>query len=294
MRKLIIVVATLGALAVAPSAVAANLNVAITKVGFVPGSLTIQQGDSVTWTNSDTANHQVASKDAGFASGILKPTDTYSYTFTKAGKFTVTDPLARNSKMMVTVAAVAGGTVSLQVAPGVVTFGGRVTLSGTLSTQRSGEQLTVEAQACGESSFTRLTSVTTTTGGAFSVAVQPLKNTTYQVRYKNQTSSPVSARVRPRLTLGKIAPQRFTVTVRASDSLAGKVVSVQRWNAATLRWVAVRSAILRANSSGVAPTVVSSVTFTLKVKARTKLRVVIGAAQAGSCYAPSSSNAVLA
>ena len=105
--------------------------------------------------------------------------------------------------------------------------------------------------------------------------------------------SVVPKSVRARLTLGKIAPRRYTIHVRAADSFAGKSVSVQRFNATTRRWVLVRYTVLRAGSGAVAPTVDSAVTFTLKVPARTKVRVVMGPATAGSCYAPSVSNAVL-
>jgi plastocyanin len=297
MKKLIVLLVALCALAgAAQSAPAASHTVAITKAGFVPSQLTVAQGDSVTWTNSDTTNHQVISQDGGFSSPVLTPGQTYSFTFTKAGKFTVTDPLAKNSKMMVTVSAgtpqPAGG-VSLAVAPNLVTYGGRVTLSGALSNQKVGDQVSIEAQPCGASAFTNVTTATTTTAGAFSYAIQPLKNTTYQVKYKNATSTQVAVRVRPRITLGKVAPRRFTVRVRAGDSFAGKAVAVQRFNSSTNRWVLVRSALLRSSTAGVAPTVESAVTFTLSVRSRTRVRVTMSAAQAGSCYAPGVSNAVL-
>jgi plastocyanin len=292
MRKLIILAAALGALAAAAPAAALTHAVAITRAGFVPKQLTVAEGDSVTWTNSDTDNHQVVSQDAPFTSPVLKPTETFSYTFAKAGKFTVTDALSRKERMNVTVTA-AAASVSLAIAPRLVTFGGAVTLTGTLSNQRAGEQVTIEAQPCGETSFQRVTTATTTSGGAFTVATKPLKNATYQVRYKNATSAQVAVRIRPRLTLGKVAPRRFTVRVRASASFAGKAVAVQRFSTVTRRWVLVRYATLRGSSAGIDPTIESAVTFTLTVRARTKVRVAMGAVSAGSCYAPGVSNAVL-
>jgi plastocyanin len=298
MRKTIVFLAALFALSVAaPAAPAATQNVAITKAGFVPAQITINQGDAITWTNSDTVNRQVISQTAPFSSPILKPSETFTYTFAKAGKFQVTDALVKKDKMTVTVTAPttppAGG-VSLAVAPRLLTFGGKVTLTGALANQKVGEQVTVEAQQCGATAFAKVTTLTTATAGAYSYAVQPLKNTTYQVRYKNATSSQVTVRVRPRITLGKIAPRRFTVRVRAGDSFAGKGVAVQRFNAATARWVLVRTAILRPSSGVIAPTVQSAVTFTLTVKARTRLRVVMSQATVGSCYAAGLSNAVIA
>ncbi|HEY3183758.1 MAG TPA: cupredoxin domain-containing protein [Gaiellaceae bacterium] len=294
MKKIVLILAALTALAVAAPAAAANLTVAITRTGFVPNNLTIVQGDSITWTNSDTQNHQVASQQGPFTSPVLQPTQTFSYTFTKAGKFTVTDPLTKKEKMNVTVNAAPGSAISIAVSRALVTYGGAVNVSGSLADQKSGETVTVESKPCGSSSYTRVATATTTSGGAYAATVKPLKNTSYQSRNRNQTSSQLTVRVRPGISLGKIAPRRYTVRVRASDSFAGKAVSVQRFNAATGRWVLVRYTTLRANSTGIAPTVVSSVTFTAKLKARTRVRVVMGSATAGSCYAPSISNVVLA
>ena len=297
MRKTMLVLGALFALLVAaPAAPAATSAVSITKAGFVPSQLSLKQGDSVTFTNQDTVDHQVSSQDAAFASPVLKPAATFSYTFAKAGKFTVKDLNNKKASLTVTVAGTPApaDTVSLSVAPAIATFGGKVSLNGALSNQKSGEQVTVESQQAGATSFTKLMTVTTTTNGAFTYSVQPLKNTAYQVRYKNVTSAAVTVRVRPAITLGKVAPRRFTVRVRAGDSFAGKTLAVQRFNTVTHRWVLVRTALLRTNTTGVAPTVVSSVTFTLTIKARTKLRVVLGSAQVGSSYAAGVSNSILA
>ena len=60
MRKLIGVMTVLAALAVAGPAGAATKAVNIFASGFSPKSVTITEGDTVTWTNRDTtANHQV-------------------------------------------------------------------------------------------------------------------------------------------------------------------------------------------------------------------------------------------
>lgn len=298
MRKTLLFLVALAALTIAAPAGAATHTVSITAVGFAPNQLTVAVGDSVTWTNQDRDVHQVVSQDAGFSSPILKPNETFSYTFTKAGKFTVVDAQSKNAKMTVTVTSTAtppgNATISLAAAPTIVTYGGKVTLSGTLSTQKAGEQLTIQQQPCGASAFATATTVTTTTGGAYTFAVQPTTNTTYRVQFKNATSTTVSVRVRPRITLGKVAPRRFTVTVRAGASFAAKAVAVQRFNASTRRWILVRYATLRAGSGSVAPTVTSAVTFTLNVRPRTKVRVVMGTSTAGSCFAPGVSNTVIA
>jgi len=297
MRKALLLMLSVAALVAAAPASAKTVTVAITKAGYVPNSLTIPVGDTVTWTNSDTVNHQVASQTAPFASPILKPTESYSYTFAAAGKYQVTDPLVKNLKMTVTVTGTpppANGTVTLAASRTVLVYGGKVTLSGTLSTQQAGQTVDILAQQCGASAATKLTTVTTTTGGAYTYLAQPLKNTTYTVKVKNSTSPAVTVNVRPLIRLGKIAPRRFSVRVSAAESFAGKYVSFQRFNAATSRWVVVRSAVLRPGTGAVDPTVISSVTLTAKVKARTRVRVVMSQTAVGTCYKPWRSNVIYA
>lgn len=60
-------------------------DVAIRNFDFDPASVTIAVGDSVRWTNQDSAIHTI---DGGrFRSGALRQGDSYSYTFTQAGTY---------------------------------------------------------------------------------------------------------------------------------------------------------------------------------------------------------------
>ncbi len=72
--------------------VPAASTVAIQNFAFVPTTLQIAQYTTVTWTNLDTAAHQVESDQTGqtgivFGSLPLEQGGTYSYTFTKAGTY---------------------------------------------------------------------------------------------------------------------------------------------------------------------------------------------------------------
>lgn len=62
--------------------------VEIANFAFSPAELTIKTGDSVTWTNKDSAQHKIAS-DAGseINSDSLSTGQTYSHTFNTAGTF---------------------------------------------------------------------------------------------------------------------------------------------------------------------------------------------------------------
>lgn len=293
MRKFIVLIAVVLGLIAVPQALAATIQVSITRAGFVPDPVNVKVGDTVTWTNRDTTPHQVVSTQCGFASPILQPNQTYSYTFTRAAKCAYEDPTARpRLRGTVNVAAAPAG-VSITVRPTIVFYGRAATLSGTISSGAANERLTVFAQACG-AQFTKLADVTTTTGGAWTLVVKPTINTTYRVQFKNVTSANVTVKVRPRMNLGKIAPKTFRVRVSAAATFAGKVATLQRYNATTRRWVKVRLVTLRATTLGIAPTVVSQATFRSAVRARTRLRLILPQTQVGGCYAPGISNTIRA
>ena len=68
---------------------AATKTVMIQNYAYSPASLTINVGDTVTWTNMDTAPHTVTvtSGPVKFSSGNLAKGESFSYTFTKAGSY---------------------------------------------------------------------------------------------------------------------------------------------------------------------------------------------------------------
>ncbi|HVA10762.1 MAG TPA: cupredoxin domain-containing protein [Candidatus Dormibacteraeota bacterium] len=79
----------------------APAQVSITGSGFMPATVTIKVGQAVTWVNTDTAPHVIASDPyptdnalAGFDSQQnLSPNDHYSFAFDKAGTYTYHDDL---------------------------------------------------------------------------------------------------------------------------------------------------------------------------------------------------------
>ena len=60
-------------------------SVNIQNFAFSPSALTITKGATVTWTNNDSAPHQIAS--ATFNSQALSQGQTYSFTFTQPGTY---------------------------------------------------------------------------------------------------------------------------------------------------------------------------------------------------------------
>lgn len=73
-----------GPVALAPAEAAATHPISIAQNRtFSPPDMAVDVGDTVTWTNASTEDHNV--RGGPFASPGMKPNMTYSYTFTKAG-----------------------------------------------------------------------------------------------------------------------------------------------------------------------------------------------------------------
>lgn len=302
MRKLMLLAVALVSLAVAVSAGAKTVTVTITKNGYVPSSVTLAAGDTIQFTNTDTVAHQVEMKPTtGVTCApnplVLQPAQSGSCTFRTADKFTYSDPNVRGNTFRGSVTVTgAAETLTLAAKPQIVVYGGKTTLSGAASSQQAGQNVDLLGSACGvapaSTAASKVTTVATTTGGAFSALVQPLKNTAYTAKLRNTSSQAVTVKVRPRLRLGKVALKRYSLRVSAAQSFASKYATFQRYNAALSRWVKVKRVLLRANSTGVAPTVISSVTFRSSVPARLRVRVILPQLQVGSCYLAGRSNVI--
>jgi len=65
----------------------ARTNVEISGFAFVPQTLTVSVGTTVTWTNNDSSSHTIASNDNLFQSGTLAKGATFSHTFAQKGTF---------------------------------------------------------------------------------------------------------------------------------------------------------------------------------------------------------------
>jgi plastocyanin len=63
--------------------------VSLNRMAFFPNVLTVKTGTTVKWVNSivDQLDHTVNANDNSFASQVLKPGDSFSQTFAKAGSY---------------------------------------------------------------------------------------------------------------------------------------------------------------------------------------------------------------
>jgi plastocyanin len=228
MRRFIPIAVAGVALVLAAPASTATSTVQIKSTGFVPAAVTINQNDSVTWTNTDTKDHQVVANGGSFASAILKPGKTYTHAFRAGGTFRYHDGLHPALKGTITVRG-APPQVTLATSVPVVKFGTQVTLSGTVSNKRTGETVTLTALPFGQTTKQVIATLQTTANGAFSFNVTPQVNTTYQAQWKGSESS-VAVQVQPVIKLPFVSNSGwFHFYVTAGESFAGRSVYLQRF-----------------------------------------------------------------
>ena len=279
MRRVIWFAAAGLALVLVAPAATATTTVQIKRSGFAPASITINQDDSVTWTNTDTIDHQVVANGGSFASPILNAGKSWTHAFTRGGTFRYHDSLHPTLKGTVVVRG-APDQVTLATSAPVVKFGGTVTLSGTVSDKKAGETVTIVQLPYGQTTKQVVATLQTTTGGVFSYTVTPQLNTTYQAQWKTLESS-VIVQVQPAIKLPFVSRTGyFHFYVIAGTSFAGKTVYIQRFTLAR-QWMNIRALTLGSKSGRLI-----SVRFvrSLVPRGRWSIRVFIPATEMGGGY----------
>ena len=280
MRRLFPLVVAASALVLAAPAATANVTVQIRSTGFVPATVTINQDDSVTWRNVDTRNHQVVANGGQFASPILRPGQRYTRTFRGGGTFRYHDGLFPSRRGTVVVRGVAP-LVTLATSTPVVKFGAQVTLTGTVSSRREGETVTLVQLPFGQTNKQVVAMLQTTANGAFSYTVTPQIYTQYQAQWRSRESS-VFIQVQPMVKLPYVSRSGwFHFYVTAGQSFAGRYVYLQRFTLART-WVNVRKLQLGSRSGRI-----MSLRFVRSVipRGRWSIRVFMPAAEMPGGYA---------
>jgi plastocyanin len=275
------VVAAVGLVFAGPASTAstATATVQITKNGFVPRSVTITAGDSVTWRNADKAPHQVVANGGQFASPILAAGKTYTHAFARGGTYHYHDGLHPTLRGTVVVKG-APPVVSLAASAPNVKFGTQVTLTGTVNSKRAGESVTLVQLPAGQTTKQVVATLQTTTGGAFSFVVTPQIGTSYQAQWRGAESS-VTVQVQPAIKLP--APSRsgyFHFYVLAGQSFAGHFVYIQRFSRLR-QWISLSRLTLGSRSGRL-----MSVHYvrSLLPRGRWSVRILMTADQVGNGY----------
>lgn len=246
MRKVfLLALATLlltGANSTATAQPSATVNVSITATGFAPEDVNVRPGDTVTWRNNDTGSHQVVSDLGVFKSPVLKPGQTYSYTFDTESAYSYHDGMRTSSRgaVYVVLNRVTAGVTRIRAV-----YGNPVQVFGSIPSGASGEQVTVHIVSYGGSETTR---TAITEEGTYSITYRPLIRTTFYATWNGTTSRRApTVLVRPLVIFNILNAKRnrFLVRVKAARSYARRAVRIERKNN---RGAWVTTTIVRLNS----------------------------------------------
>ena len=283
MRKsLLILVLLIATLVVAPvSSAAVTKVVSIKRSSFVPATVNITAGDTIRWRNDDTRNHQVVSSTGTFASPVLAPGRTYSFTFTVAGTYRYRDALVPTSTATIRVAG-APPAVTLATSQPQIAYGTRITLSGQINSKKAGENVQLSYLAYGQGSEAVLATVITGTDGVYSFNVTPKILTTYRATWKTASSLPVQTAIAPSISFGRM--NGFLTRVYAGRSMARKQVQLQRFSSFG-QWVTIKRVSLDLDSRARFEAVLPAGT--------SRLRIAMSVNQAGAGYLAAFSREIL-
>jgi plastocyanin len=271
-RLLLIPAALVVAFLVAVAAGASTQSVQVTKNGFTPQSATVSVGDTVTWHNADTADHQVVADDGSFASPVLHADQSYSHTFTGAGTVRYHDSFAKSHTGTIIVNGPAP-VVTLQSSASTIVYGGGATLSGKVSAPLANEPVTLTAQPFGKGAQS-IDQTTTSSSGDYQFSVTPTIGTSYQSHWRAADSQTVKVDVAPRVGFGRRG-NVLIAKVTSDLSYSGHFVWVQRHFG--YGWRSMKRVFLGSNSRAV-------FRMTLPRHHTTMLRLVLPAGQAGAGY----------
>jgi plastocyanin len=244
MKRILIIPVLLASLLVGPDALAATKVVQIKRSAFSPATVSIVAGDTITWRNTDTRNHQVVSTTGTFASPVLRPNRSYSFTFEVAGTYRYRDALNPTVTGTVRVAG-APPAVSFATSLPQIAFGTAVTLSGQVNSKKAGEQVLLTHQPYGQASPIVLATVVTGADGTFSFVTKPKILTSYQASWKTAKSLVVTTAVAPSISFGRSTG--FVTRVYAGRSMARKQVQLQKLSRFG-QWVTIKVVALDLNS----------------------------------------------
>lgn len=280
MRRLFLFWAVATALASAGQTYAANVPVRISASGFVPATVSVQNGDTVVWTNTDNSAHQIVADNGAFRSDSIPPGGRYENLFLDGGTYAYHDAVRTNRRGSVVVRSTRS--VAIDSTKRVLTYNNYVVLSGSVSSGKAGEQVVIRQKPQGADIYLRVTTTATTDNGLWRVRVRPRRNTVYQAVWENVPSADQRVLVKPLLRLRQSGRARFVLTLHAQQRLHARVV-IQRWSRVTHRWFGlktVRLTIFR----GAATSWMSRAVFRLRVRHGTIIRGFVARGQVMPAY----------
>ena len=255
MRKLLLVL-VLAAFAAVGVATAATFRVSVTDTEFKPRTVTVTAGDTVTWKNDGKSNHQLVATTGAFASPVLRPGQSYSFTFRGEGRIQYRDalnPAIPAGTVVVKAPPPPPAGVSITESQPIVIAGQTFRLMGAVSTQAPNQTIELYAKPYPQTSFQLVSTLKTTTGGYWDYVAKPTVLTSYYVRWveKKVNSSTDMVQVRPRLTIAhNRTTGNFTVRAYGVEPNATRYVYLQRLT--TLgQWLNTKKVVIGADNAAV-------------------------------------------
>ncbi len=224
---------------------AANKTVSIKSTAFAPKNVTIAGGETVTWKNVDTVNHQVVANNGAFASGQIGPNRTYARRLDTPGTYAYHDALHPTLKGTVKVTG-APPSVSIGASTPIAVYGNAIHLSGAVLPAAVGNTVTVYAQPSGQASFVKIADLQTTTNGVWDYITTPQVLTAYKATWKGKTSAVVTVAVQPRLRLMRVG--HWFVARAQPGKYGGHWLYVQRANVFG-EWISLKKVTLNSQSA---------------------------------------------
>ena len=249
------------ALAAAPAAAHASAR-AVDLPGkyFTPPSLTVLSGDTVTWTNSDAVDHDVAQLGSGFDSGHIAPGGRFSFTFSQPGHYAY----------RCTIHAFMAGSVDVYAFQLLgpdhpISIGRPAVLHGLAP---AGTRLVRIESRRPNGTWVPVTAVVPGPDGAFRARVTPAAPTVYRAIADAGPSLPLPLKVGARLdtSVRRLHGGRYKVSATARPAQPGARAALQLYSRERFAWRQVAHAAVGRDSR---------VSFTVSPPGRYAARVVL-------------------
>jgi plastocyanin len=247
--------------AVAASASAADVAIGIPARYFLPSSVQVVVGDTVSWHNGDHDTHNLVAVDGEFDSGLLGMGATFDHAFDTAGDrpYLCTIHPSMTGDVDVVPIALSG--------PGAPpTAGDRFALDGRAPVGSG--PLTLERAATPDGPFTDVAAVPAGPDGAFTIPLTADATAAWRVTGAPGASPAVTVPVAPRLRLAvkaHLTRSLVVLSVRTDPVRPGETVSLQLYSRERFAWLPAGRA--RLDDSGAS-------TFSVRRGLRREARVV--------------------
>jgi plastocyanin len=227
---------------------------------FVPGSISVLAGDTVTWTNSDGFDHDVLALDGSFDSGHISPGGQYSRVFSQPGHVAYRCTIHPFMAGVIDVYA-----FQLRGPARPVTSGAPFNLVGIAP---AGTPLVrIEARRA-DGSWEAVTTAVPRADGFFKARVVPNRPTVYRAVAAAGPSEPLALKVGAQLdtTVKRLRGGRYAIRATAKPAQAGAPAALQLYSRERFRWRQVAHATVDQSSR---------VSFNVGVRERYAARVVL-------------------